>query len=149
MWYQRLQDRFLEVKHEHCKHYRKLFSQKKLVLLFFRTTSKLTSMHADVLFKSTAISMPSRQSIPASREISFEKTFPLIFKPLISTTKFAVHQVQMILEVKNKLASMRADIMRNTAPSMPSSRQYDRTTLRTPYRRINISVRLSSISISL
>ena len=76
-------------------------------------------------YSSTVISTPPRQSIPASREIWFEKIFLVIFKPLISTTEFAVHQVQMIFEVSNKLASMRADILRNTAPSMPSSRQSD------------------------
>ena len=97
-------------------------------------------------YSSTVISTPSRQSILASREIWFEKIFLVIFKPLISTTEFAVHQVQMIFEVNNKLASMRADILRNTAPSMPSSRQSDRTTLRTPYRRSSISVRLSLLS---
>ena len=100
-------------------------------------------------YSSTAISTPSRQSIPASREISLEKIFPAILKPIISTTEFAVHQVQKIFAVENKLSSMRADILRNIAPSMSSSRQSDRTTLRTPYRRISISVRLSSNSISL
>lgn len=82
----------------------------------------------------------------------FAKQGPMILKSLVAITKFANKQVQMTIEAKSAVSSMRANIL-TTATSIQSFQSVPthKTTaiLRNPYRRrSSVSVRLNSNSIN-